>query len=230
MINPARICIIIPAYNEGRVLPTLLHTLLKLGYQMVVVDDGSTDDTEQLLRTFPIYYLRHRVNLGQGAALETGMRFAQRLDVDIFVHFDADGQHDAAEIERLAKPVSEEKADIVLGSRFLDAETKSAVPFSKRVLLKGAIWINGLFTGVWLSDAHNGFRAMNRNALEQIRLREAGMAHATEILSEIKRHGLRYQEVPVLIRYSEYSQEKGQSIWNSINILTDLIVRKIFPL
>ncbi|MEL7339251.1 MAG: glycosyltransferase family 2 protein [Bacteroidota bacterium] len=230
MIHPARICIIIPAYNEGRILPALLHKLLQSGYQIVVVDDGSTDDTEQLLASFPIYYLRHRVNLGQGAALETGMRFAQRLDADIFVHFDADGQHDVAEIERLAKPVSEEKADIVLGSRFLDAETKSAVPISKRVLLKGAIWINGLFTGLWLSDAHNGFRAMNRKALEQIRLREAGMAHATEILSEIKRHGLRYQEVPVHIRYSEYAREKGQSIWNSISILTDLIVRKIFPL
>ncbi|MEM6348531.1 MAG: glycosyltransferase family 2 protein [Bacteroidota bacterium] len=228
MINPARICLIIPAYNEATVVVPLLSSLLKLGYQVVLVDDGSTDNTKAILSDHAIHYLRHRINLGQGAALQTGMQYAKGLEADYFVHFDADAQHDPKEIPKLIAPLVEDKADICLGSRFMQAQNE--VPFSKRLVLKGAILINALFTGLWLSDAHNGFRAMNRKALEAICLREAGMAHATEILSEIKRNQLRYEEVAVHISYHGYAKEKGQSIWNAFNILSDLIIRKIFPL
>lgn len=228
MIDPARICLIIPAYNEAAVLVSLLQPISELGYQVVLVDDGSTDDTQALMADLKVHYLRHAINLGQGAALQTGAEYALQLDIDYLVHFDADGQHDFKEIPQLLAPLIDGKADISLGSRFLDDKTK--VPFVKRVVLKAAIFINALFTGLWLTDAHNGFRAMNRKAGSMIMLHESGMAHATEILSEIKRHKLRYTEVPVKISYHQYAQEKGQSIWNAFNILSDLIIRKIFPL
>ncbi|MFK7926297.1 MAG: glycosyltransferase family 2 protein [Bacteroidia bacterium] len=228
MIEPARICIIVPAYNEATVVLPLLGSLINAGYQVVFVDDGSTDNTQSLVSDLAIHYLKHKINLGQGAALQSGMQYATQLEADYFVHFDADGQHDLSEIPRLIEPLATGDADISLGSRFLGTDTK--VPFAKRILLKAAILVNAVFTGMWLSDAHNGFRAMNKLALTQIQLHESGMAHATEILSEIKRNRLRYKEVSVKISYSQYAREKGQSIWNAFNILSDLIIRKIFPL
>ncbi|HWB64083.1 MAG TPA: hypothetical protein VG603_11270, partial [Chitinophagales bacterium] len=113
------------------------------------------------------------------------------------------------------------------GTRFKRAEDIAQVPGARRVLLKGAIMINGIFTGMWLTDAHNGFRAMNRTALAKIKMRENRMAHATEILGIIREQHLRYEEVPVKIVYTEYSKMKGQSSMNSINILIDLIMKKI---
>jgi hypothetical protein len=119
------------------------------------------------------------------------------------------------------------EADIVLGSRFLEKKHSRAVPPLRRLLLKVAILVNGIFSGIWLSDAHNGFRALNRKALESIELTENRMAHATEILIQMKKHKLRYQEIPTLIEYSGYAREKGQSSLNSINILIDLIFNRI---
>lgn len=228
MIEPAQICIIVPAYNEAAVVLPLLRSLINAGYQVVFVDDGSTDQTQSLVSSLTIHYLRHKINLGQGAALQSGMQYAAQLKAEYFVHFDADGQHELTEIPLLIEPLTTDDADIVLGSRFLGTDTK--VPFAKRILLKSAILVNAVFTGMWLSDAHNGFRAMNKHALTQIQLHESGMAHATEILSEIKRNQLRYKEVPVKISYSSYARKKGQSMWNAFNILSDLIIRKIFPL
>ncbi|MBO7742100.1 MAG: hypothetical protein J6S21_06050, partial [Victivallales bacterium] len=116
--------------------------------------------------------------------------------------------------------------DVVLGSRFLRQEDLSAVPLRKRILLRGARFVNGLFTGMWLTDAHNGFRALGRRALESIDLTEDRMAHASEILIQIRRRKLKCTEVPTHIIYSQYSVEKGQSIGNSVNILIDLILER----
>jgi len=222
------IFVIIPSYNEGKVLAKTLEPLIAAGYSVVVVDDGSKDGTQAILSHLPVHSLRHPLNLGQGAALQTGMDYAVSCGAHFLVHYDADGQHRAEDIGRLIAPLRTGEVDVVLGSRFLRVEDSDRVPPLRRCMLKGAIVVNGLLTGVWLTDAHNGFRAMTAEAARQIVLHENGFAHASELLSEIRRHELRYKEVATHIVYSEYSRAKGQSLWNSLNILFDLLVRKIF--
>jgi glycosyltransferase involved in cell wall biosynthesis len=200
--------------------------LLAAGYRVVVVDDGSTDETPEV-RHLPIVYLRHAVNLGQGAALQTGMTYALRAGADIAVHFDADGQHDCAQIERLITPIVEGKADVVFGTRFLSIHDSAQVPWKKRILLRGGILISWAMTGMLLTDTHNGFRAMSRRALERVHLQENGFAHATEIMQRVREAGMRYLEVPITITYTEYSQQKGQRLSGSLSILFDLIMAKL---
>jgi polyprenyl-phospho-N-acetylgalactosaminyl synthase len=225
---PESTFVIVPTLNEERVLRSTLEALLEYDYSIVVVDDGSRDSTWDIANSLPVYALRHPVNLGQGAALQTGMVFSLQQGAKILVHFDADGQHRPEDIQSLAEPIERGEADVVLGSRFLRQEDAQAVPPSRRIILRGAVLINGLFTGLWLSDAHNGLRAFSAAAARQIKLRENGYAHATEINAEIRRLKLRYVERPTHISYSSYAISKGQSPWNSLNILIDVLLRKVF--
>lgn len=218
--------IVIPCYNEGEILRKTVEALLPLGYEVVVVDDGSYEDPHETLADLTIHYLRHPINLGQGAALQTGMDYARSQGADAVIHFDADGQHDKDDIPRFLAAL-EAGADVVVGSRFLRESDLAHVPKGKRLLLRCARIVNGLFTGMWLTDAHNGFRALGRKALETIDLTENRMAHATEIMSQIRIAKLKVAEIPVTIHYTEYSQAKGQKWTNSLNILIDLILNKI---
>lgn len=222
-----RVMVIVPAYNEGPVILLTARDLLNAGYEVIVVDDGSRDETEAV-RELPVIYIRHAVNLGQGAALQTGMTYALRAGADIAVHFDADGQHDWRQIDRLLAPILDGSADVVFGSRFLRKADAAQVPFQKRLVLRAGILVSWLLTGVRLSDAHNGFRALSRRALEQVSLRENGFAHATEILQRVRQSRLRLVEVPITVRYTDYSIQKGQPISNSISILFDLILSRLF--
>lgn len=220
--------IVVPAFNEAAVLRSTLNPLLLAGHRVVVVDDGSEDDTEAVARSLPVFVLRHAVNLGQGAALETGTRFAVSVGARYVVHFDADGQHTAESIDALLAPLVQGTADVALGSRFLRVEDAARVPGPRRLVLKLAIWVNYLLTGMLLSDAHNGLRAMTREAVSQLHLSADRYDHATEILSKLRRAGLRYVEVPTRIEYTEYSRAKGQRVTNAVNILVELLLRKIF--
>ncbi len=223
------IYVIIPAYNEARVIAETVAAPIQAGYTVVVVDDCSSDETWTILEKLPLIRIRHSVNRGQGAALETGMQYARRSGADIVVHFDADGQHDPEQISAIIAPIQAGIAEVVFGSRFLRRSDLAAVPHSRRVVLKGGRIVSGLATGVWLTDAHNGFRALSSRALHSIRLKVNGFAHATEILDEVRRAGLRYVEVPTTIRYTDYSRAKGQPIINAVNIALDLVIRKLFP-
>jgi glycosyltransferase involved in cell wall biosynthesis len=219
--------VVIPAYREAAVLGATLEGLLDSGYSIVVVDDGSPDDTQEVLRRFPVHNLRHPVNMGQGAALQTGVDYALLQGADLIVHFDADGQHPPDRIPAMLAPLEAGECDITTGSRFLDSATMRLVPPARRLLLRAAVIVSGLLTRVWLSDAHNGFRALTRRAAQQIRFRENGSAHATEFLDQARHAGLRIREVPVAIRYTEYSRQKGQRAADSVNILIDVLLRKV---
>ncbi len=221
------VMVVVPGYNEGAVLADTLSDLCARGYSVVVVDDGSSDNTAQVVSRFPVHYVRHRINLGQGAALETGTRYALRNGADVIVHFDADGQHPAEQIPALIRPIVEGTADVAMGSRFLRKEDALRVPAIKRAVLRLGTVISAMLVGVWLTDTHNGFRALSRRAAERISFRENGFAHATELLQQIRRYKLRHVETPCTIAYTEYSRQKGQSIFNSVNIVTDILISRL---
>lgn len=222
MAGPS-IWVVIPAYNEAGALGSVLGELHQCdpSYNVVVVDDGSSDQTAAVAGDLPVHLLVHPVNLGQGAALATGIEYALGKKADIVVTFDADGQMFPQDIASLVKEVAEGEVDVALGSRFLTL-TPAAMPRMKKVLLKLATVLTKLSTGLKVTDTHNGIRAFRAEALRKIVLTQNRMAHASEILSEIARNKLIYKEVPVSIRYTKYSKAKGQSIFNSINILFEL--------
>lgn len=221
----SNIFIIIPSYNEADVIKNTLEELLAPGYSVVVIDDASTDNTAELIKAFPVYYLRHKVNLGQGAALQTGIDFAIKKGAEAIITFDADGQHNATDIPVMLDALNGH--DIIFGTRFTD-KAQSNVPFLRKCILHFARYLNFTLTGILLSDAHNGLRAMNRNAASKIRMVENRMSHATEILILTQKHKLRYKEVPVHIRYTEYSKKKGQSLVHSFKVLQDIFLYKLF--
>ena len=217
-------CLVVPVYNEGPVVADVLREALTVFPTIVAVDDGSTDDSAAQVATTDALLVRHPVNLGQGAALQTGIETALLLPhVKYFVTFDSDGQHDTADAAAMVARLRNDEADVVLGSRFLDGRTKPGLV--KRIVLRGAVWLTNAQSGVKLTDAHNGLRALNRTAAGQLKLRQNGMAHASEIIEQLGRSRLRWAEHPVHIRYTEYSMAKGQSVLNAVNILTDLIYK-----
>lgn len=218
--------VIIPAYNESDVIVSTILPLLKKEYEVVVVDDGSTNSVEEYIKNLPVHFLRHEINLGQGAALQTGMDYVKKFSPDFVVHYDADGQHNADDIDGFITVMIDKGADIVLGSRFLNKETKELVPVKRRLILRIARVLNWLFTGLLLTDAHNGLRVMKGSVLHKMRLTETRMAHATEILRLIKKNKLNYAEASTKISYTAYSIQKGQKSSNSINILIDLLLHR----
>jgi len=220
-------CVVMAAYNEAPVIGRVLAELCQKSYRVVVVDDGSSDGTCEVALAFPVTVLRHAANLGQGAALQTGITFALRdPGVQIIVTFDADGQHDPEDIPHLEEALRKNYA-AALGSRFMTGGQASNMPLLKRLTLVLAVSITRWLTGLPLTDTHNGLRAFTRQAASQIHIRQNGMAHASEILSQIAALKLAYCEVPVRIRYTDYSKRKGQSIFNSLNILWDILGNKL---
>lgn len=195
------------------------------GCELVVVDDGSSDDTYRRVAELPVHLLRHAVNLGQGAALATGIAYALSQGAQIIVTFDSDGQHSPEDIPRLVAPVASGQADVALGSRFLTGG--SSVPWQRRIVLKAAIFFTVLTNRIRLTDAHNGLRAFSRSAASQIKITQNRMAHASEIISEIARLKLRYVEVPVEVRYTAYSRRKGQRAIDGLNILIELLEERL---
>jgi glycosyltransferase involved in cell wall biosynthesis len=221
------IYIIIPVFNERQTIKQVVESLLVLEYNIVIVDDGSTDATGDCLNDLPVFYLRHEINLGQGAALQTGIEFALQRDAEIVISFDGDGQHQATDLANLIKPLVLHEANVVLGSRFLPAAITN-IPFFKKQAILLARVIHYLFTGLWLSDAHNGLRAFDRKAASMLDLKENRMAHASEILFKLHQYKVRIKEVPVSILYSEYSRSKGQSVFSGIKIFFDILLNRIF--
>lgn len=220
--------IIIPAFNEDAVIKRVVEDLLNYSYSVVIIDDGSSQNLLPLLKTLSgFHYIRHKVNLGQGAALQTGIDFAIANGATYIVTFDADGQHSAADIPALLSPLQSDETDITLASRFLTGGIHNAT-VAKQLILKAGRLVNYFFTGLYLSDAHNGLRAITRAAAKKIQLKENRMAHATEFLFAIRKNKLRYKEVPGTVTYTEYSKGKGQSVFNSIRIFFDLVLHKLF--
>ena len=218
---------VIAAYNEARAIGRVLAGLASLPYRVVVVDDGSTDATGHVAARAGAEVLTHPINLGQGAALQTGIDYALLRGASHVVTFDADGQHRPEDIAGLLAALAAHQGDFALGSRFRGAAVD--LPPLRRLMLRAATWFTRLTTGLDVTDAHNGLRAMTRRGAAHIRLRQNRMAHASEILHQIAASGLRYVEAPVTIQYSRYSLAKGQRASEFVVILLDLFARRLHP-
>jgi len=215
---------VIPLFNEGPVIGEVVAQLRERYPLVVCVDDGSSDRSAAIAAAAGAAVVRHPYNMGQGAALKTGIDYALRDPaMTQVVTFDADGQHQVDDAAAMITLRESEGVDVVLGSRFLDGRTKPGL--IKRVVLRGAVWYSNLTSGVHLTDAHNGLRVLGRSACERITIEQNRMAHASEIVEEIGRHELSVREHPVHILYTDYSRAKGQSVLNSVNIVIDMLFR-----
>jgi glycosyltransferase involved in cell wall biosynthesis len=217
--------VVVPAFNESRSIGAVVSALRGHYPNVVVVDDGSEDETAESAEAAGAAVVRHIVNRGQGAALQTGLRFALRRGARILVTFDADGQHLPEDIPALVRPVLEGRAEVVLGSRFSGGA--AAMPRTRRWLLRAAVLFTRLASRVNVTDTHNGLRAFSRRAALALNITCDRMAHASEILDEIRRRKLPYAEVPVRIRYTDYSRSKGQSSLSAIPVALDYLVGRV---
>src|SRR3989344_1026749 len=211
--------VIVPAYNEAKNIGRVISGLFSQGLQnIIVVDDASTDETIQIAEAAGAKVLRHEVNRGQGASLQTGNDYALAHGASAVVHFDADGQFNPADIAKALSVMKEKNVDVILGSRFLD--NRSQIPWTKKyVVLPVAILINHFLTGLRLTDAHNGFRILSRLAVQKINISQERMAHNSEIISQIKQKKLSYLEYPVEVTYNEY----GQGVGGGLKIIWEVL-------
>ncbi len=213
---------IIPAWNEEKTIVKVLKSVKDLVDVVVVVDDKSGDNTVKLAKEQNVVVLKHIINRGQGASLQTGNNYAVKNDADIIVHFDADGQFLAKDIPRLIQPIMKDSVDIVFGSRFL--EKKSKIPkFKEYVIMPIAHLVNRMTIGETLTDPQSGFRAMTIETVSKINITNSRMAHCSEILHKAFKYNLRIKEVPITVIYNDF----GQNFLGGIRIVKDLLITKI---
>lgn len=228
----ADVWVVMPLHNEQSVIAHVVRSARAVLPNLVCVDDGSRDDSAAIAEAAGAVVVRHPVNLGQGAALQTGFDFAlSDPGMRYVVTFDADGQHRVDDAEAMLHRIRRGDVHAVFGSRFLDRPDRASTAGAlKKLVLRSAVAYTNLTTGVRLTDAHNGLRVLERRVVEGISITQHRMAHASEIVSQIGRLRLGGDPVvvveePVSIVYSDYSRAKGQSLWNSVNILAELIWR-----
>lgn len=215
-------CVVVPVFNEEQVLIEVINELSVYFRHIICVDDGSTDGSVKAIQATTAKLVQHPHNRGQGAALQTGIDAALAMNnVKYVVTFDADGQHAADDADRMVRYMKDNReADVALGSRFL-GEAKD-ISLVKLAFLKLAIVFSNATTGLKLTDTHNGLRVFGRRFAENLQLKANGMAHASEIIFKIARHNYAYAELPVTIRYTDYSKAKGQSMLGAFVIVRDL--------
>ena len=226
MRDPKTIAVVMPAHNEaaviGSVIANIPKTISAMSVVTIVVDDGSSDATAQIARQQGAFVVRHLTNLGVGAATLTGLEAARKLNADIIVTIDSDGQHDPAEIQHLVETLQEGPFDVVIGSRLLDPAGMPATRIAANLLLNAITYI--VYRKI-VSDSQSGFKVFSRSALDAIDLRSAGYEVCSEIIGEVYRNNLRYKSVPVKAVYTQYSKAKGQHFLNGINLILGMLMR-----
>ena len=219
-----RVVAVIPAFREVPRVQAAVRACLPYVERVIVIDDGSRDGTAEEAARGGAMVLRHTINRGQGAALKTGTQAALEIGADVIVHIDADGQHDPSFIPALVQPLADGQADIVFGSRFMGMKAID-MPLTRRVLMRGIKLFNIFALGIpsTVRDPQTGMRAFTAKAVEKLDFHQDGMAHCSEILRLATRN-LRWQEVPVVVRYTKDSLEKGQWRGGVVRIVWQLLM------
>lgn len=225
-MNSRGIFIIIPAFNEEKRIGKVIKDIEEFVDTIVIVDDGSSDKTSLQVKSKKAVVLRHLFNLGQGAAIQTGLDYAKKMQAKVVITFDADGQFMPSEIPQVIRPILEDKAEVVLGSRFLGRTIN--IPISRLITLKLGVIFTRIFSGLNLSDTYNGFRALSSSAIRKIKITQNRMAHASEIIDLIKTNNLKFIEVPVTVSYNRYTFNKGLKNYNSLKLFIDLMLKKLY--
>ncbi len=225
MAKKNNVVAVIAAFNEEKKISKVIRQVAKHVNHIIVVDDGSVDNTALKAKYKKVTILRHIINLGQGAALQTGFEYARILKPDVVITYDADGQFEASDINKFVKPIVKRKADVVLGSRFLGKAL--SMPQSRLIILKLGILFTRFFSNIRLTDTHNGFRAFSGEAINKIELKHNRWAHPSEIIYQISKNKFRVKEVPITVRYSKYSWKKGQKNTEAFKIPIELIIKAL---
>jgi glycosyltransferase involved in cell wall biosynthesis len=220
--------IVVPAYNEAGVIGDVIGELRSMFPNVVCVDDGSADDTGEVAWKSGAHLVQHPVNLGQGAAIQTGVEYARRQPgARVFATFDADGQHRVSDVLAMIDRLDADPADIVIGTRF--GAGVSRPPLLKRVVLQTAATLSARGRRLGLTDSHNGLRVFNKTVADRLDITMNGMGHATEFIILIDENHWRVAEQPVEVLYTEYSSAKGQPLLNGVNIIVDGFLRGRMP-
>lgn len=224
-----KIGIVIPAYNESSVISDVLSSLPKkiknYSVKVIVVNDGSSDTTAALAKQFKnVIVIDHILNSGAGAATRTGLNYARKTGCEIVATMDADGQHSSEDVTKLVRHALENKSDLVIGSRLISSE---GMPWHRVLGNKGLSFITYIIFGVFVSDSQSGLKVLKKEALDKITFHSNNYAFCSEIIWQAHKNKLAIEEVPIRAIYSDYSLSKGQSNWNSINIIRQLIKRRL---
>ncbi len=220
-----RVIIVMPAFNEEKMIGKVINSLKKRGFnEILVVDDGSKDKTGKIAENEGADVIVHPINRGLGAALGTGIEEGVRRGGDVIVTFDSDGQHHPDDIDNVIKPIISKKADTVIGTRL---KNPKGMPLIRRVGNWGFNLITYVLFGVWTTDSQSGFRAFSLDAASVIDIKSTRMEVSSEIIKEIGKNNLKFTEVPIRAIYTDYSRSRGQSSLNGFRILGKLILKKI---
>lgn len=215
--------VIVPVFNEEKMIGKVLDLLKKRFTNIVCVDDGSSDKSLAVIKSKNVYVLEHLINLGQGASLQTGINFAILNGAKFFLTFDSDGQHNIKDAIQMIKIIKRYKLDIILGSRFINDQYKKQIPLFRKLVLKIAIQLSNFFSKLDLTDTHNGLRVFNLKFAKKLKIKFDRMSHPYDILINISKNKFKFKEYPSNIVYSDYSLSKGQKNINSFNILFDMV-------
>lgn len=223
------LAIVIPVYNEGAVIKKVIDSLPKKikgvnKITVLAVNDGSTDNSAEEINKTRAYLINLLVNSGAGSATATGLEGAMQIGADAAVTFDGDGQHSPQDIEKVLRPILNGEADLVVGTRLLNPK---GMPWYKKIGNKGLNLITFALSGKWTTDSQSGFKAFSKKALHALRFDAMGYEFCSQIIIEVSRNRLKMKEIPIKVIYNKYSNKKGQSIFNGINIVVKLIFKKI---
>ena len=221
-MDKKEIYIVIPAKDEASRIGIVLNAIKKEGYSnIIVVNDGSSDNTLEVAESYGAIVLTHLVNLGPGAATQTGMDHAIRSGAKVVVTLDADNQHCPTDIKRLIAEMEKKNVDVVIGSRFLNYSNK--VPTTRIFLNKVGNYVTAFFTGLLVTDSQSGFKALSTDFLKSSRISLSGFEFCTEMIGMIKRTKAPFSEIPIKVRYTKESMEKGQSFGNGFKMVGTFI-------
>ncbi len=220
------IYIVIPAFNEAKHIGTVVRDVQKQGYKnIVVVDDGSADQTAFEAEKAGAIVVKHMINLGPGAATQTGLEYSYLRNADIVVSIDGDGQHAPSDIPSVISILREGRYDIVFGSRKL--KKSNLMPRMRKFYNLIANFITYILSSIWLSDSQSGFRVYTRKALEKIKIKTSGFEFCSEVLMQVHNAKLKYCEVPINVYYTKESMLKGQNFATGVNTLMKLFLEAI---